>query len=165
MCNLQTKRDKMAKVLNILVLGSGGVGKTAFINRLNNTNFERLYIPTQGQVATNVNYNNVVFNLVEFAGQEQYGKAQYLDADAIILMFDYTSNLSYKNLQYWYDNKCSAKHIPIVIVANKIDVQYIGQNKPKKPMPFEQENFRYFEISAKNNTNVTNVMDYLYEQM
>ena len=85
---------KIADVLNILLIGSGGVGKTAFINRLNNIDFEPNYFPTQVQATTTVNYNDATFNLVEIAGLKQYSKIQYLEAVAIILMFDYTNNLS-----------------------------------------------------------------------
>ena len=156
---------KIANVLNILLIGSNGVGKTAFINRLSNIDFEPNYFPTQVQSTTTVNYNHETFNLVEIATASGYSKIQYLEAVAIILMFDYTNNLSYEYLQYWYNNTCPVKHIPIVIVANKIDIPYIEHNNPKKPMPFERQNLRYFEISVKNNTNVTNVIDYLYEEM
>ena len=68
---------KIADVLNILLIGSGGVGKTAFINRLNNIDFEPNYFPTQVQATTTVNYNDATFNLVEIAGLKQYSKIQY----------------------------------------------------------------------------------------
>ena len=157
---------------NILVIGNAGVGKTNLISMLADNEFNRMYIPTQGIETTNIPYKNISFNVSEFAGQEQYGFKRKLieinvNYDAIILMYDCTSKLSYKNLEYWYNtiNSTMKKQIPMIIVGNKCDVQYIKSDSQRRSYVFEQHNFKFFKISARVNDNVKEVFDYFYSML
>ena len=154
----------MSSNLNILILGDAGVGKTSFITMKNRDKFIRDYIPTMGVENTNILYKNITFNISEFAGQEKFGFKKYLgnlNPDAIILMFDCASNISYKNIQYWYD-AISVKHIPIILIGNKCDSKYIKYDGPKNIYHFEKQNLKYFNVSTQNNININEVFDYLY---
>ena len=112
-------------------------------------------------------YKNITFNISEFAVQEKFGfkkQLNNLNPDAIILMFDCASNISYKNIQYWYD-AISVKHIPIILIGNKCDSEYIKYDGPKNIYWFEKQNLKYFNVSTKNNININEVFNYLYTML
>ena len=80
----------------------------------------------------------------------------YFGAHACILAFDVTRKVTYKNLNEWYKElRKYRENIPVILVANKIDVDYkVTQKKfafgQKKNLPFEF-------VSAADGTNVVRV--------
>lgn len=110
-------------IYNISLLGDGGVGKTAWIHKMQTDEFHPQYYATVGcevhPFVLNTNYGNIELNLYDYAGQEKYNSQSYYKSDATILMFDLTSRVSYKNLKYW-QNKCTIG-VPVFVVGNKSD--------------------------------------------
>ena len=163
----------MTTNLKVLIIGDGGVGKTNFIAMQSRNEFDRQYNPTFGIQNTNILYKDITFTVSEFAGQEKYGfKKNVCDEikpDAIILMYDCTSKISYKNILDWYNRVSSVKHVPMVLIGNKSDISHIKFDIPKLHIVLSNEiinqNLKYFEVSTKNNTNVREVFDYLYSRI
>ena len=60
-----------------VLIGSGGVGKTAFVQMLSNGNHEKRYVATRGvdvqQLKLNTTEGPVTFNIWDCAGQEKFG--------------------------------------------------------------------------------------------
>ena len=114
----------------VVLVGEGGVGKTTFMTLLLTGVFEKKYVATLGVevhpiVQEFANYTRT-FNVWDTAGQEKFGGLQegyYIGADIGILMVDMTSRLTYKSIPQWINKlRQTVPNIPIVLVANKVDV-------------------------------------------
>lgn len=87
----------------------------------------------------------------------------YHGAHACILAFDVTRKVTYKNLAMWYKELREYRpHIPCIVVANKIDVDYKVTQKAfafasKHDLPF------YF-VSAADGTNVVKFFEEAIEK-
>ena len=123
--NLNTDQNNMNKK-KILIIGDGGVGKTSYIRKQIGKKFRQKYYSTQGinmyETDTTVWY--------DFPGQEKYG-LHYIDnkIDLVIYMYDLTSKLSYKNLDYWekYVHK-NYGNIDSFRIGNKSDLNVVVTN-------------------------------------
>ncbi|CAI9088368.1 OLC1v1022676C1 [Oldenlandia corymbosa var. corymbosa] len=145
----------------LVLVGDGGTGKTTFVKRHINGEFEKKYIPTIGVEVHPLDFDTsrgkVRFNCWDTAGQEKFGglrDAYYLQAQCAIIMFDVTSRGTYKNVPTWHRDltRVCEGNIPIVICGNKVDVKN-RQVKAKDVMYHRKKNLMYFEISAKSNYN------------
>ena len=73
------------------------------------------------------NSGNIKFNILDFAGQEMYcgdyRKGHYFNIDAVIIMFDLTSKLSFVNSRYFVEEvqKFFEDKVPCFLVENKCD--------------------------------------------
>lgn len=139
---------------NILFVGDGGVGKSAFIHSIRTGEFEKIYTPTQDVDTTELSLPDGKFRCIEFPGQEKLAEQKFTQVcrniDAVIGMFDLTSRISYRNLSVWIRKIRNINpNIPIIVCGNKVDCK---EHKVK----FYQSDFpgmRYFEVSAKNGHN------------
>ena len=134
----------------IILIGNGGVGKSTFIEQLINKKFEKRYISSKGDIYTikfNTNKGEIIFNINDCDGQAYFSEKNnifYQGADAAIIMFDTTNNISHKSVNKWAKdiyNICG--NIPVVICGNKIDSN-------QRIIPKGD----YCEISVKNNYNL-----------
>lgn len=114
-------------MFNILLLGDGAVGKSTFIKQLKYGVFQQKYLPTMG---TEITYANG-FKIYEQSGQEKFTPKQNLidfykkqNIDMIVVMYDVTSRITYKNIQFWIDifKYNLLIDIPLVICGNKNDM-------------------------------------------
>lgn len=160
----------------IVLIGDGGVGKTNYLNRLQTGNFENKYIATMGVEINPLDYwetnnPNYIFNMWDCAGQEKYGfnKQYWKDADGVIVMFDLTSRLSFKNIHYWIENINNiVPNIPIIICGNKIDVnkKYIKiKEKDIETLKYQYPEYPFFNISAKSCYNIEDPILSLREKL
>ena len=79
------------------------------------------------QLPLQTNHGRIVFDIWDIAGLEVYGGLRdgyYRGANCAIIMFDVTSMTTYTNVEKWYcDRTRICENIPIVLVANKVDVE------------------------------------------
>jgi len=145
----------------IILVGSGGVGKTTYVKRHLTGKFEKKYIATLGvevhQLSFSTNYGKVVFNIWDTAGQEKFGGLRdgyYILGQGAIVMFDVTNRQSYINVSGWYDDivKICGDRIPIILCGNKVDVRE-HQVTPKQITFHRDKDIKYYDISAKSNYN------------
>lgn len=145
--------------LNILLVGDRGVGKSTYIKRHLNGEFEKNYIPTLNTNSTKLAFNTsigkITFNIWECVEQENiYDYTSiYKDAEAAIIMFDVTSRTSYKSFSFWYDSiRKICPRIPVVICGNKVDCR--NRKVTPKEIQFHLKNpTNYFDLSSKSNYN------------
>lgn len=142
----------------IVLIGDAGCGKTTFLNRFINGDFEKRYLYTLGVEVTpftfNTNDGEYKISFWDTAGQEKYGglgDGYYRDSDLAIVFFDLTSKISFKNVKQWvdsYHNICPNNEV--IIVGNKFDIkeQKVKFNEIKKNIKST-----YFSVSAKSNYN------------
>ena len=98
-------------LLKVIILGDSGVGKTALMNQYVNRKFSNQYKPTIGadfltKVITSEDGRQVTLQIWDTAGLERFqslGVAFYRGADACVLVYDVTSQNSFKTLEIWRD--------------------------------------------------------------
>lgn len=150
----------------IVLVGDGGVGKTAFIKRHMKGTFEKKYIATIGvevhPLVFNTNQGNITFNIWDTAGQEKFGGLRdgyYIASVGCMAFFDVTSRVSFKNVTNWIRNVMRVQpNIPLVLCGNKVD-EKDRKIKPKEISAYlqllkqEYPNVKYYDVSAKTNYN------------
>ena len=156
----------METKLKIIIVGDGGVGKTAFVQRHFTGEFVRNYVATIGVEVSPLTFTTtkgpVVLNVWDCAGQEKFcGLGAWEDAQGALLMFDVTSKATYRNLKYWYEKIRSVHpNIPIVLCGNKVDLPE-RKVRPKDIIFHRQKGLQYYDISAKSNYNYEKPFAYL----
>ena len=105
--------------MKIAIIGDGGVGKTTLIKRIKDNYFEKQYLATTGHTIHSIELNNIVFHFYDYAGQEKYSGIEIEDSDFYIVMFDYSSKMSYKSINDWI-RKIGDK--PYIVVGNKCEI-------------------------------------------
>ena len=151
----------------VILVGDGGVGKTCFVKRHRANEFEYRYIATMGvevhPLKFHTNKGPVIFNIWDCAGQKKFGglcDGYYIQGKAALLMFDFSSKLTYNNISTWYrDVKRVCEDIPMVVIGNKSDlkdpkVQNPSVSDGKKPL-------QLYCVSAKTNDNYEKPFLYL----
>jgi len=145
----------------IAMIGDGGVGKTVWVKRLINGEFNPKYVPTLGvdvrHLSFNTNYGYVALNMWDTAGQEKYGGLRdgyYVQSDGCIAMFDNTSRLSFKNIPKWISSIRNVEpNIPVVLCGSKMDCVNRKLKSNEKENLARELHCPYYDISAKSNYN------------
>jgi len=158
---------------NIVVVGNGGVGKTAFIKRHRTGEFEKRYIPTNGVGINNLLFHTSVgkveFTIWDCAGQEMVSGLPFDKYDNIsgaIVMFDTNSLVSYNSVSYWCDTVKSQTrpNIPLVICGSKVDCMSRSVSQSDIGV-FTKKKIQYYDISAKSNMNFEKPFLYLIRKL
>ncbi|KAF7513103.1 hypothetical protein GJ744_011369 [Endocarpon pusillum] len=157
-------------LLKVIILGDSGVGKTSLMNQYVNKKFSTSYKATIGAdfltKEVTVDDRIVTMQLWDTAGQERFqslGVAFYRGADCCVLVYDVNTPKSFETLDSWRDefliqaSPRDPESFPFVVLGNKVDV---GDDRraisTKRAMTYCQSRsgIPYFEVSAKDNTNV-----------
>jgi len=142
--------EKTKMSLKIGIVGTAGVGKTQFIDRLSTNTFDRCYNPTDQYDIRNICYRDKDIEFRDFAGTQYYmtDNDLFFDLDVLIFMVDNTE-ISYKNGRK-AASEILAKYAPnrVVLVQNKIDI--IEDDKLLS---------RACKISVKTNEGIQELMD------
>lgn len=158
------KADDMPPAdLKIILCGDSAVGKSKLVERFLLEDYTPRTLSTYALTMFRHNHQeegrNWAIDFWDTAGQEQFDRlhaSYYFQANAAILAFDVTRKITYKNLETWFKevrNYCP--DIPIICVANKIDVEP-SMAKKKFNFPAQHELPFYF-TSSSDGTNVVRV--------
>jgi len=156
----------------VVMIGAGGSGKTALVNRFLTKKFSEQYIVTIGsqfavKTVETINEHNehIVVKLLvwDLAGQERFDfirTSYYQGSKGALLVYDTTRKNTFADLPKWLDetDKALGKRIPIIILANKVDLADERVIDTEMGMRFVEENnlFGYLETSALSGQNVEN---------
>ncbi|TDH72839.1 uncharacterized protein CCR75_008298 [Bremia lactucae] len=135
------------KEYKLVVLGSGGVGKSALTIRLVTDNFLEDYDPTIGSdmlsatlycfrnslsprfgKQTTIDNSPALLDILDTAGQEEYTSMQdqwMREGKGFLLVYSVTSRSSFDDIAAFKDKILRAKdvdNVPIVLVGNKCDL-------------------------------------------
>ena len=158
--------DYMRKVV---MIGAGGSGKTALVNRFLTQKFSEQYIVTIGsqfavkKVTVQNNGRAVVVKLLvwDLAGQERFDfirESYYRGSKGALLVFDTTRKSTFMELEKWINETENAlgQRIPIILLANKVDLaeQRVITTEMGKSFTEEHGLVGYLETSALNGQNV-----------
>jgi len=103
----------------LIIVGSGGVGKTTLVKQLITKRFEQKYVPTLGVEVHPFNYNNMDFNIWDCSGNENYsglGEGYYVKANCAIILCDNDSFIDI--VSYYKKIRRMCGNIPIVLYTN-----------------------------------------------
>ena len=150
--------------INIMTLGNTEVGKTSFILRFTENQYQDSYLATVGVdfKLKSITIKEKQYNLFFYdtTGQERYKSLSVnliKSAHGVIIMYDITSKQSFNSVYDWIQNVKNVKgeNFPMILVGNKKD-----KEKERLIAKEEGENIAkeykidFFEISNKQNINV-----------
>ncbi|XP_067382218.1 ras-related protein Rab-7L1-like isoform X2 [Channa argus] len=137
------------QLMKILIIGDGNVGKSSFVHRYVNGQFNKTYKMTVG-------------------GQERFismTRIYYKGALGCVVMFDVTSSSSFLSCRQWkqdLDNKAMLSNgntIPCVLLANKCDLSQRVVSADSIDRFSKANGFiTWMEISVKENKNIGEAM-------
>lgn len=142
----------------VCIVGTYGVGKTAFVNRFTTGNFNDKYVATLGCEVTPININTsqgmIKLNVWDCAGDPQFEGLKdgyYIKADAFLIFC--TSKTLNSLDKYISDIEGVIPDAPKVICINKID---LGGKIPHSSLheKYVKKGIPVYEISAKSNYNI-----------
>jgi len=159
----------------IVIVGSGGVGKSALTVRFIQGNFVERYDPTiEDSYRKQVEVDSLpcMLDILDTAGQEEYSalRDQYMQAgQGFILVYNITSLVSFDAVKDLRDQVLRSKDIedvPIILVGNKCDLEgeRVVSTEDGKRLA-KQFKCEFLEASAKLNRNVSEIFFMLVRQI
>jgi len=160
--------NKATAVYRLIMVGSGGVGKSALTLQYMYDEFVVDYEPTKAdsyRKAVMLDGEEVQIDILDTAGQENYAAIRdtYIrSGEGFLLVFDVTDAESFADLNELYEQilrvKNGGTNIPAILVGNKID---LSEKRKVTLEEAEQKahswSIRYIETSAKTKHNVDKV--------
>ena len=166
---------KEERKIQILTLGNRKVGKTSLLKRYNDNLYETYYLITIGIdyiiKQTNIKDELVTLKIWDVGKHNPFMNilhSFYKQSEGILVVFDVTDHMSYKSLSELILNikeKANVNSI-MYLVGNKIDL--IDERKVSKEEGEEMAKkygMKYFETSAKDNINVTEIIEGLAKEI
>ncbi|KAG1836497.1 small GTPase superfamily [Suillus subalutaceus] len=147
----------------IVMLGDGGVGKTALAIQFSRNCFIRDYDPTiedSYRKQLIVDNKRSCIEIIDTAGQEEYGnlRNQWVrEGQGFILVYSITSRFSFERLKAFQQSLVKVKHQkPIfILVANKCDITHEREVSHKEGIALSQTfGCKFLETSARTAYNV-----------
>ena len=164
----------------IFTIGDSTTGKTSIISVYSGNPFQQNMTSTIGidyfvKSITLPNGKNCSLKLWDTAGQECYRSVALKNVKVsmgIILVYDITSNKSFKNIKNWINeisNTININEIPLLFLGNKTDLQKERDVETEEGEKLADEyKGLFFETSAKKNKNLDNafkaLIDKIYEK-
>ena len=156
-------------LLKYIIIGDAHVGKSNLLLRYANGEFRSDYQTTIGVefAAKNVNINDLIYRvqLWDTSGQEQFRsitRNYYKNSACALVVYDITSKISFENVANWIEEiraQCT-QSIYMILVGNKIDLDSSGKREVETAEGqelAEKYEIKFYETSAKEGTNVTDV--------
>jgi len=157
--------DQNAREYKIVVLGGGGVGKSALTIRLVTDNFLEEYDPTiedsyRKQVI--IDNQTALLDILDTAGQEEFSsmKDQWMrEGQGFLLVYNIASRGTFDELKQTYLKIQRVKErndVPIVLAGNKCDLRDANKDQVSQEEGTELASswdVPFFETSAKEKIN------------
>ncbi|KAK6465428.1 ras family-domain-containing protein [Scheffersomyces coipomensis] len=154
----------MLKEYNLVVVGGGGVGKSALTIQLIQSHFVDEYDPTiedSYRKQCNIDEEPVMLDVLDTAGQEEYSnmRESYMrTGQGFLLVYSINSRNSLEELQSFYEQICRVKdseNVPVIVVGNKCDLEIERQVSYDEGLNLAKSfNCQFLETSAKQRINV-----------
>lgn len=154
-------------LIKSVFIGNTGTGKSSIIERFINDNFDKIHLPTIGVefFSRSFKLENYVIKLHiwDLAGHTNFRNiisSYYRHAKIIFFVFDRTDRRSFQDFEGWIRHfQDRLNEIQIVIIANKSDLPFLDVTNEEAIQLASKYNALFFEVSAKDNFNITNLFD------
>ena len=169
------KRNQSLVHQKVILLGAGGVGKSALIFQFMYDEFLENYEPTKAdcfQKKVVLEHDEIQVNVLDTAGQEDYEgiRNHYIKSgEGFLIIFSITDTFSFQKSQDFRDHILRVKNdgdVPIILVGNKCDLHSKRQvSVIQGQMYANRWKVQYYETSAKTRTNVDFVFIEIMKQI
>ena len=163
----------------LLIIGNSIVGKTSILTKYTTKSYNENYLATVGldffTKDETIDNKIIRIKIWDTAGQERYKaitKCFFQRAQGIIIVFDVTNRKSFDDLKIWIDSINSQsqltedlENMPIIIIGNKIDIPKRVIDKETAMNFAKEQNFDYYETSAKTGEGVDNAIRELVKKV
>ncbi|MFX0183889.1 MAG: Rab family GTPase [Candidatus Hodarchaeota archaeon] len=163
------------RLWKIVLIGDGAVGKTSLRKTYLGEGFDTDYLSTMGADFalhdTKVENTEIRWQIWDLAGQPVFKdvvKAYYTKVFGGILVYDVSRRQTFDNVEKWvsdlWANSGREKKVPVVLLANKIDLreegaETVATDEGKKIA--DQLGLPFIETSAKTGEGVNAAFDQL----
>ncbi|MGH0174607.1 UNVERIFIED_CONTAM: hypothetical protein FKN15_070846 [Acipenser sinensis] len=156
------------RVIKIAVIGGSGVGKTALVVRFLTRRFIGDYERNAGTLYSRqiqIDGEQVAIQVQDTPGDQVNGhnlnsneqvKRSIQWADAVVLVYSITDCTSFEIISHLHQQVCCthADRVPIIIVANKVDLLHVKQVEPHQGQKLANMlGCTFYEVSASENYN------------
>jgi len=163
------------KQYKIVIVGAGGVGKSALTVQFVQGLFVEKYDPTiedSYRKQVEIDGETCMLEILDTAGQEELTamRDQYMrSGQGFVLVYSITSNSTFNDIADLRNQICRVKDsdsVPLIIVGNKCDLENERQVPTDKGKNLGNQ-FRcpFLEASAKNRINVNEIFFELVRQI
>jgi len=159
----------------VVVLGSGGVGKSALTVQFVSGLFMEKYDPTIEDFyrkEIEVDHTPCVLEILDTAGTEQFASMRDLyikNGQGFIVAYSITNHQTFQDIKTMRDQITRVKgteRVPILLVGNKVDLEGQREVPTVEGMALAQIwGCSFVESSAKNKTNVNEVFAEIVREM
>ncbi len=160
----EKKKDPIRQPIKLIVMGSGGVGKSAMTVQYVQHIFIDKYDPTiedSYRTQKEIDGRHHTIEILDTAGTEQFTAMRDLymkNGEGFMLVYSITSYTSFNDLLDIYRHICTVKDrydVPLLLVGNKCDMEEDRiVDKDKGKAQSEKWNCEFFEVSAKTRVNL-----------
>ena len=166
--------SKYDYLFKIVIMGYSSAGIRGFILRFIDDSSTANHLTTLGfdfRIKT-INFENklVKLQIWDFGREEFYQnitKTYYKGAHGLILMYNVTERNSFQSVRNWIKQieAHGDKSVKKVLVGHKCDEHGRVVTKEEGKKLAEEYNIGFFESSARNNINVSEVFNYLIKEI
>ncbi|KAG0222199.1 ras family-domain-containing protein [Mortierella sp. GBAus27b] len=156
--------NQLMREYKLVVVGGGGVGKSALTIQFIQSHFVDEYDPTiedSYRKQCVIDEEVALLDVLDTAGQEEYSamREQYMrTGEGFLLVYSITSRNSFEEISTFYQQILRVKDkdfFPIILVANKCDLEHERQVSTHEGRELaKQFSSRLIETSAKQRINV-----------
>lgn len=154
--------------LQIIIIGSRGVGKTSLMERFTDDTFSEACKSTVGvdfKIKTvELRGKKIRLQIWDTAGQERFNSitsAYYRGAKGIVIVYDITKQETFDDLAKWMKmiDKYASEDAELLLVGNKLDCESdrIISKQQAERFASRISGMRFCESSAKDNFNVDEI--------
>ncbi|KAJ3032785.1 Ras GTPase [Rhizophlyctis rosea] len=157
-------RSSIVREYKLVVVGGGGVGKSALTIQFIQSQFVDEYDPTiedSYRKQCIIDNEPALLDVLDTAGQEEYSamREQYMrSGEGFLLVYTITSRSSFEEIDAFHQQILRVKDkdsFPVVLVGNKCDLDHdraVGVNEGKEAA--KRYGCRFLETSARMRVNV-----------
>ncbi|KAK0463128.1 ras family-domain-containing protein [Desarmillaria tabescens] len=168
-------RAQFLREYKLVVVGGGGVGKSAMTIQFIQSHFVEDYDPTiedSYRKQCVIDDEVALLDVLDTAGQEERGamREQYMrTGEGFLLVYSITSRNSFEEISTFYQQILRAKNqdtFPVIVVANKCDLEYerrVGMNEGRDLAA--HFGCKFIETSAKQRINVDEAFSNLVREI
>mmetsp|Transcript_29148 Transcript_29148/g.31778 ORF Transcript_29148/g.31778 Transcript_29148/m.31778 type:complete len:205 (+) Transcript_29148:141-755(+) len=162
------------QLFKLVLIGDTGVGKSCLLLRFADDTFTENYISTIGVDfrfrTVKIDKKTIKLQIWDTAGQERFRtitSAYYRGADGIIMVYDVTSEESFRHINDWLTevNRYAAENTSKLIVGNKTDLPNKVITTERVKEYADKLNIPFIETSAIDSVNVEAAFEEITRQL